>query len=148
DLYQFSDGLFVVGGIGPADALAGWRVEQVGTRTPEEALELVTPLITRDNPVGIRWNGPYFMTYPALVRRLGTDSLSPAGQTRLMLRDPAGRRVDTTLSGGEIRPPAKLTAPKRAPGRPPLYLERPDENFWLRALPQSSTLYVQYNQVQ
>ncbi len=147
DLYRFSDGLFVIGGTGPGAVLVGSRVERLGALTADEALERVAPFVTRDNAIGIIWNGPYFLEYPALVLALGADSASAPDQIRLALKDPAGRATEVTLTGGEIRPPGKLVAPSGSAGRKPLYLERPDDAYWLRVLPGEAALYVQYNQV-
>ena len=147
DLYWFTDGLFVVNGSGAGADQVGARVLRIGDLTPEEAIERVTPMVTRDNPMGIKWNGPYFLTYPAVANALGIDRSGDSTTLRLLVADRNGLKREVRLPGGPIRAPAKLMPPRGAPGGPPLYLSRPDEPYWLAALPAASALYVQYNQV-
>jgi tetratricopeptide (TPR) repeat protein len=148
DLYRFTDGLYVIGGTGSAASLVGSRVERLGGVDADAAIERVAPFVTRDNPIGVLWNGPYFLEYPALVRAIGGDSTGDPNQVRLMLRDAAGQPREVTVTGGDLRPPAKLVVPPGRGGPIPLYLSRPDDNYWLRALPAESAVYVQFNQVQ
>ncbi|MEO8449509.1 MAG: hypothetical protein ABI647_06955 [Gemmatimonadota bacterium] len=145
DLYLFSDGLYVVGGTGDGASLVGREVERIGTVSALEALERVAPIVTRENPMGLMWNGPFFLTYPAILRALGIGT-DPAA-VHLVLRDAAGARSEVMLKGGEFHPPAKLMPPSGAVGQRPLYLRHPDDEYWLAPLPAASAIYVQYNQV-
>ncbi len=148
DLYRFSDGIFVVGAQDSAGTpLIGSKVERIGDLSPEQALERSAPLITRDNPMGLTWNGPYFLTYPFLVHSLGIDQGADSNTVRLRVRSPDGRIAVVTLRGGDIREPPKLMPPPGTSTRPPLYLRHPDQPQWLQPLPDAAALYVQYNQV-
>ncbi len=64
------------------------------------------------------------------------------------MRDGAGQVREVSLAGGDIRPPVKLRAPLGRSGSVPLYLRRPDDNYWLEPLPTESAVYVAFNQVQ
>ena len=145
DLYLFTDGLYVVGGVAEGRALIGSKVERIGRVDPEEALRLLAPLVTHENSIGLTWVGPYFLTYPAFLENAGVES---QGDTvHLDLRDGAGKLHRVALTGGDFRPPAKLTAPEGPASKPPLYLRHPDDPYWLERLPSFAALYVQFNQV-
>ena len=146
DLYAFSDGLYIVGGVGDAGALVGDKVERIGDLSAADALERTAPFLNQDNPMDISWNGPYFLTYPALLRALGAKTDSNA--VRLELRDHAGQLVNITLQAGDFRPPQKLNPLPGPVSTRPLYLQHPNTAYWLRRLPNQHALYLQYNQVQ
>jgi hypothetical protein len=145
DLYLFRDGLFIVGGVGPGQELIGSRVEAIAGIAPREALQRIAPFVTRDNPMGVVWNGPYFLLYPALLRAAGIAT--DLNQVHLTLRDAAGTSREVSLRAGEFRPPGKLTAPPLNRASRPLWLRHPDRNYWIQALPRSGAVYAQYNQV-
>ncbi len=148
DLYRFSDGVFVVGRQDTVGTPGiGAKVERIGDLSAEEALERIAPLMTRDNPMGLRWNGPYVLTYPFLVHSLGIDHGADSNTVQLTVQSPGGRTGVVTLSGGDIREPPKLMPPPGTSGQPPLYLRHPDRPQWLQPLPDAAALYVQYNQV-
>ncbi len=147
DLYLFTDGLYVIGGVAEGKALVGSKVERIGRVDPEEALRLLAPLVTHENEMGLSWVGPYFLTYPAFLQNAGIES---QGDTvHLDVRDRAGNLRRVALTGGDFRPPPKLVAPEgpASGARPPLYLRHPDDPYWLEGLPSYAALYLQFNQV-
>jgi hypothetical protein len=147
DLYFFSDGLYVIAGSGEAASLVGSRVERIGGVDPEDAIRRIAPIVTHENPMGLRWVGPYFLGYPAILQAVGLEAQHDT--VHLELRDRSGRARRVALVAGDFRPPGKLIAPpgKVATGRVPLYLRHPDEPYWMERLPASAALYLQFNQV-
>lgn len=143
DLYLFTDGLYVVGGVGEGKALVGAKVERIGRADPETALRMLAPFVTWENAMGLTWVGPYFLTYPVMLESAGIKSLGDT--VHLELKDRAGNRRVVALTGGDFRPPTKLVAPSVE--RPPLYLRHPDDPYWLERLPSLAAVYVQFNQV-
>jgi hypothetical protein len=145
DLYQFTDGLYVIGGIGAGADLIGSKVERIGQLSAPEALDRVVPVVTRDNPMGLLWNAGFFVLFPAVAHHLGIET-SP-DSIHLELRDSTGAARRVALAGGEFRPPAKLRAPAASHVPAPLYLKHPDDPYWLERLPTARAVYVQFNQV-
>jgi hypothetical protein len=144
DLYQFSDGYYVVSGTGLGSSLVGMRADSIDGVAIEDVIRRIAPLIDRDNPIGLAWNGPYFATYPALLAAVGIGSSRDSVTLSLTRSESAGaRRI--TLGAGELRPPGKLQPTGR--GEAPLYLRNPSRNFWFEPLDGGHTLYVEYNQV-
>jgi hypothetical protein len=147
DFYLFTDGMYVVGaeGAGAIIDLVGARIDSINGVASVEALRRMTPLIDRDNAMGIVWNGPYFLTYPAMLGVVGIGS--SLDSARLVVRDRAGAIRRVTLSAGELRPPSKLMPPPGRAGTTPLYLRHPNKNYWFEPLPLTRSIYAQYNQV-
>jgi hypothetical protein len=69
-LYDFADGLHVVGSIGPQD-LTGRRVTAIGGTPIDEVVELVRPLVPHDNDSGFRWLLPEYVTTAEVLRGRG-----------------------------------------------------------------------------
>lgn len=147
DFYRFSDGLFVVGGQSAGAGLVGSRVERIGGLSSDSALERVSGLVTRDNPMGVTWNGPYFLAYPTLLHALDIESEGDSNSAGLVVRSPDGAVRRVRLGGTDLREPAKLMPPGSSTAPPPLYLRHPDDTFWMEPLPADSACYVQINQI-
>ncbi len=69
-LYDFPDGLYVVGSIGAED-LTGRRVTAIGGTPIADVVELVRPLVPHDNESGLRWLLPEYVATAEVLRGLG-----------------------------------------------------------------------------
>lgn len=145
DLWQFSDGLVVVGAGEALAGRVGQRIVEVGGVPVAEALRRVAPYVSRDNPMGIVVLGALFLTFPAFVEAIG---LGDGGAIRYTFVDARGERETVALAASGLREPAfKLMPQASLAGRQPLHLRRPDVNLWLEPMPDARAVYVQYNQV-
>lgn len=146
DLYWFADGVYVVGGVGDGARHIGSRVLALEGQEVEAVLRRLESYISRDNAMGIRTFGPFYLTVPAFLRAVGVTGAG--GRVTLTLRDRRGRTFDVGMAAGPLRRPwRKLAPPSEAPRPPPLYLTRLDAPFWLRGMPELGAVYVQFNQV-
>jgi len=146
NLYQFSDGLFVIGGSAAGAPLVGSKVLRLGTLTAEEALQRVAPFVPRDNAMGLLVHGPRYLIHPVVLEAIGAVSdtvavplvlLAPSGDTLRPRLSPAGVRV----APYPLRPPPMLAVDRR-----PLFF-RDTTAYWMTVLPGGRTVYVQFNQV-
>ncbi|MFL5495093.1 MAG: hypothetical protein ACJ8DC_11980 [Gemmatimonadales bacterium] len=156
-LYLFSDGLFIRAADSAHAGLLGARVVRIGGHSVEEAYAAVRPLIGRDNEMGVKFFAPFLLVMPEVLH--GTGLVPDMEQARFTL-ERNGRRSEIAL---EPAGPARMMAPetdqswivpsgwidaRQGAARPtPLWLEDPSDKFRYRYLPDSRTLYVQFNEV-
>ena len=138
-LYDFADGLHVVGSIGGED-LTGRKLTAISGTPIAEVVARVRPLVPRDNDSGLRWLLPEFVTTAEVLRGLGivtgaTAVFSFADGTEVSLTPVAAAEVAGTLGG----------APAPLPTRhDPLWLRRPHETQWLTTIRNGSVAYFGY----
>jgi hypothetical protein len=138
-LYDFADGLHVVGSIGPQD-LTGRRVTAIGGTPIDEVVELVRPLVPHDNDSGFRWLLPEYVTTAEVLRGLGivegdAATFSFAGGTDADLEPVDAAAVASTLGGA----PAPLPS-----GHDPVWLRNLEDNQWLTTLEGGRVVYLGY----
>jgi len=138
-LYDFSDGLYVVGSLGSPD-LTGRRVTAIAGRPIAEIVQLVRPLVPHDNESGRRWLLPEFVATAEVLRGLGivnghTAVFSFADGTEVELTPVSAGEVAGTLGGA----PAPLPT-----SHDPVWLRRLDDTQWLTTLQQGRTVYLGY----
>jgi hypothetical protein len=145
DFYWFSDGLFVVNGIGDSKRLIGSRVLKFGSRDVDSVLAQLPAYVSRDNPRGVKWIGPVTLTRIDFLQAMGgTDD--PA-RAKLTLRDRSGGVSEVSLEGGPNRTRPKLVPAFGDTAKAPLYLKRVGTNYWFTPLPEADAIYFQFNQV-
>ena len=154
-LYQFSDGVFIIGAQEPFDDLAGGRVIQIGKASVDEALDAVAPLIPHDNPMGILLGSPSWLMRPEVLLALGLIDSMDNPQIVVEMPDGTQQTIDPSpipfadyrvWAGGDDFGNGPVFG---LPERPePLYLSRAgSESFWTTYLEDTNTLYIQYNRV-
>jgi len=138
-LYDFADGLHVVGSLGPED-LTGRRVTAIGDRPIDEVVELVRPLVPHDNASGFRWLLPEYLTTAEVLRGLGivegnTATFSFADGSEAALEPVDAGEVASTLGGA----PAPLPTE-----HDPVWLRDLATDQWLTTLDGGKVVYLGY----
>jgi len=155
-LYQFSDGVFIIGAQEPFDDLAGGEIIQIGNASIDEALDAVAPLIPHDNPMGILLGSPSWLMRPEVLLGLGLIGSMEKPQIVVEMPDGTQKTINPApipfsdyraWAGGDNFGNGPVFG---LPERPePLYLSRAgSESFWTTYLEDTNTLYIQYNRVQ
>ncbi|MBV9210004.1 MAG: tetratricopeptide repeat protein [Acidobacteria bacterium] len=152
--YFFKEGLFIIAADPRYKELLGAQVLRFGDKTIDEVMRALDPLTSRDNEIWPSQVAPYRMRILPLLNALGL--IPEAGKLPLTIKDAAGKtRVVTlepepktwdiwnTLPGpaGWVQMFQTLDAPV------PLYLKNMGTNYWYEYLPDSKTVYFQYNRV-
>ena len=138
-LYDFPDGLYVVGSISDED-LTGRRVTAIDGTSIEDVVEQVRPLVPRDNESGFRWLLPEFVATAEVLRGLGVVEGDAAtfsfadGSEATLLPVEAGE-VSSTLGGA----PAPLQTE-----HDPVWLRSVDVPQWLTTLEDGKVVYLGY----
>jgi len=138
-LYDFADGLHVVGSLGQED-LTGRRVTAIGGAPIDEVVELVRPLVPHDNESGFRWLLPEYLTTAEVLRGLGivegnTATFSFADGTEAALEPVDAGEVASTLGGA----PAPLPTE-----HDPVWLRDLATDQWLTTLEGGEVVYLGY----
>jgi hypothetical protein len=142
DFQWFPDGLAVSAATADYRQLLGARVRNIGGKAPEQFLADLAPYISYENETWLRVKSVDLMPAKGVLQHFG------------MLG--ADRRVSLELEkiGGEVvtvSMPVALGNVKKTgiidglPLPPALYTSHPNVWYWSQYLPDSQTLFVQYN---
>ncbi len=152
--YLFEEGLFIISADPKYKDLIGSQILKFGSRTPDEIVKGLEPIINRDNEIWIKQVAPYRMRNPVLPNALGlipdTDKVS------LTVRGLDGKERVASVAADNTQPdiwnvkpnPAtwtNLTQPLSTPA--PLYLKNPATPYWFEHLPNDKTVYFGFNSV-
>jgi hypothetical protein len=142
-LYQFSDGVFVTAATQEYKSALGAKLVKIGETDIERAKDSVRPLITFENEWRFKQQFPYYLTDPENLYLL-----------KIL---PSASEGDFTFVGGngnqfavKLRPVSTISGVKfitpfdSPPGKTPLYLRNPEQNYWYEYLPDSKALYLHY----
>ena len=144
-LYHYADGLFVQA-IAPEHAAAvGARVLAIGETPATEAYDLLRPLISRDNEMGVKATAPDLLAIPEVLHARGV--LADLERASYLVQRPSGERLTCVLHPLDALPADLADASAGGAGPLPLWLQRPPDENWLLYLADTRALYVQYNRV-
>ncbi|MEE9325247.1 MAG: hypothetical protein V3U90_06840 [Dehalococcoidia bacterium] len=144
-LYLFSDGLFVTDALEKYQDSVGARVVGVGNTDVDEAYEALDPLISRDNAMTVKGNIAVYFLIPEVLHALGIIDSVDDGE--FLFEDVNGERFAMNLAPIQVEDYLSWVGHIPLTGSEPLYLSNIQENFWLKFLEDSNTLYIQYNAV-
>jgi hypothetical protein len=145
-MFWFEDGMFVTAASPDQAELAGAAVLKVGGKSIEELRKIFDPIISRDNPQGVRAALAFRLAAPALGHALGVNR--SADEATLTIRDVKGQTRDVTLRAG-VNPVGTewATARKSSANPDPLYLKNRSKPYSFEAVPELRAVYFQYNAV-
>jgi tetratricopeptide (TPR) repeat protein len=145
--YLFEEGLFITLAAPAHKELAGARVLRVGDHPVADVLKALDPLISRDNDIWPKFIGPGLLRQPRLLNGLGL--IPEDDRVQLTVRDPGGKEQTVTLAGNAGDAAADwVSARDQTAGPDPLYLKNRKATYWFEYLPDSKTVFLQYNAVQ
>jgi hypothetical protein len=138
ELRWFADGLYVIAAAKQYERALGCRLENIDGHSLRLACTVLTAVVPAENEPGSREAAPDFMVVPEILHALG---LSPKrDQARFTLVDPDGETLVLDLRSW----PKGATADWARVPEPP-YLRHAERFYWFEYLPESQTLYCQYN---
>ncbi len=146
-----SDGMVVRAADPRYAQLVGGKVVSIGGRNADEVLKAVSELAPRDNDMTILARVPQMLSTPALLHGLGL--VEDTAEVSITV-EKGGKTVNQAVASQALPPESRHTwVPNpswamTAGDRLPLWLRHPDDIFWYEFLPDSRTLYVQWNAVQ
>lgn len=155
-LYLYKDGLFVQSADPKYAGAVGGRVIKIGSATAEEAMRSAGELVFHDNEMGIKAFAPMVVMTPEVLHALGfiKDMESAplvyerGGRQFTIDLKPFSRPAPTGHGTNFLKPAGWVDARDAAKAPVPLYLKDPENTYWFEYLPETKTVYVQYNGVQ
>jgi hypothetical protein len=142
ELYWLKDGLFVSRTHPEFAELAGQQIVTLAGLTPEEAMEVVDPLTSRDNRMGALSRGPVLLRRFDVLRHLGLVGEDEA--VELIVENAAGERRTLQLAAAAYDA-TWIDANHEAEAPLPLYLQQRTAPFWFTHLPDHDLVYMQHN---
>lgn len=147
-LYDFSDGMYVIGQVGGTDLLRA-RLVAVNGRPIADVEAAIRPLVPHDNDSSLRQQLTQYLTTAEVLHGLG---LAQNGGPLTFTFDRDGQAFDVVLA------PIAFSAYNRALGRPippliqqamsgraPAYIARRDKEQWTKTLAAGRVFYIGYN---
>jgi hypothetical protein len=139
---RFSDGWFVYAASEPYRAIVGGRIVSIGGVPIAQIVAALDPYVSRDNDYTPAARLPYYLEIPEALRGSGAVG---ASNPEIVVENRGARRT------AQLRPQADgetIAVSMRDPAATvPLRERDPEKPFWLEYLPESRTVYVQYNVV-
>ena len=151
----FDEGWYIVAADQKYANLVGKQVLRFGSQTTEQVIQALGPIISKDkdNPQNIKRSGPRYARYPAILNGLGLQSQSESIAFTV-------READGTTSTTEVTAvkddqqysriaghPSWVTLFQGSPGPLPSYLKDRRKNYWFETVPNTKTVYFQFNLV-
>jgi hypothetical protein len=144
-LTRLEGGLYVTAASASLAAALGLRVTAVGDVAVAELEARTRPYVSHENESWLRVQLGQLLAIPELLHVLGA-ARDPGGATfRLAAEDGASVLVEVAAAA---TPPTLVDLATAAGVPPPLHEQRRAENYWLAELPETGTLYLQYNRCQ
>lgn len=145
-LYRFEDGLFVTSIDARYKALAGARVLEIGTLPAMEAYDRVADIVHRDNDMQLRSLVPTRLVLAEVLDSL--QIVEDVQRATFLLEMPTGEQRSIDLAPVVAGAAIEWYDAREGASYPiPLYLSRPNENFWFTSLDEGKTIYLQFNEV-
>ncbi|MGD0461999.1 MAG: exo-alpha-sialidase [Tepidisphaeraceae bacterium] len=144
-LQWFSDGLAVVAAASEYQRAIGSRVVRIGSKTPEQVEAAVAPYIAHENDAHLHVESPRYMT---LVELMQHEKISdPTGRLRLTCAEAGGGEFTLEIaSEGSAKAGRNwMTAAEALHIPKELCRKHPRAFYWDEYLPETDTLYIQYN---
>jgi hypothetical protein len=138
-LYDFADGLHVVGSLSAED-LTGRKLVSIGETPVEEVVELVRPLVPHDNESGRRWLLPEYVATAEVLRGLG---IAGAGAATFHFADGSSAELEPVpaeqVAGSLGGAPSPLPT-----AHDPVWLRNLHDTQWLTTLQGGRVAYLGY----
>lgn len=146
ELYQFEDGIYVVGALEGSRMPLGARVERIGGVPIATMLSRMTPYVSRDNASGLTSFAGLYLLLPEFLTAWGA---SVDGHTvTFSVRDTLGRVQDIGLTAGDARRTRRRLFPPPGAREPvPLWLRDADKLYAFASFPEPRAVYLQVNQM-
>ena len=146
EFYQFSEGLFVTRAAPKWADIVGAQVLEIGEHSIEKVYESLDQVISQDNKMWPLFIGANLMRFTRVLNGLGL--IGEEDRMSITIKDSEGKTRILTLVAEPGQPGDDWPGARKS-GRPePLYLRDRRTNYWFEYLPESKTVFFQYNAVQ
>jgi hypothetical protein len=142
----YGNDLFVVSATEEHTSAIGGIVTKIGNMSVQEAAKLIESLVDGDNEMEIPRKVPEFLLMPEILN--GLKLVSDSYEAEFTVKTDKGENYVMKLKPVEGQTPPKLiSARAKANSKIPMYMENVTKHYWFTYLPESKTLYFQYNSI-
>ncbi|HEV7642752.1 MAG TPA: tetratricopeptide repeat protein [Pyrinomonadaceae bacterium] len=154
DMLFFREGLFITAADSRYTDLLGAQVLRFGSRTIDETMKEIDPILNRDNERGPRIMGLMRLRELPLMHALGI--IPDPDKVSLTIRDMQGKIRTVELPGDsgvatrklwDGLPPNWKALHDTLPGPLPIYLKNNNRDYRFEFIPETKTVYFQFNHV-
>jgi tetratricopeptide (TPR) repeat protein len=146
ELYLFKEGLFITAATPKQADIVGAQVMLIGDNTIEKVMETLDQVISQDNKMWPKNVAPALMRNPRILNGLGL--IPDPDKMSITIRDSEGKTRSVTLIAEMVDSTDDWRQARQSAIAPePLYLKNRKANYWFEFLPDTRTLYFQYNAV-
>ena len=146
ELYSFNDGLFVVGATAEFKRILGTKVLQIGNHSADEALQAISPIVNRDNEIGLKVLAPHFVAIPEVLQAMQVVPKDSPIALTFEARD--GKTTTLELPSFAMSTPNPWTSVLDQLSEQPIRLRDPQKNYWFDYLADSRTMFVRINVIE
>lgn len=155
DFYYFEDGFYIIAAEKTYEHLIGSKVLMWDDKSTEVALQLLDPVIFRDQPWAVpRVGGPFFIRMVPLLQELGISKKPNEINLQLILPNGKQEAVKVPANSPVISrklwdglPANWVSFLQKFKVNAPLYLKDPYNPYWFEYLKEQKTVYFQFNRV-
>jgi tetratricopeptide (TPR) repeat protein len=146
ELYLFTEGLFITAAAPKYADIVGARVTLIGDHPVEEVMETLDQVISQDNKMWPKNVGPAMMRNPRMLNGLGL--IPDPDKMAITIRDGEGKPRTVTIAAETVDSTDDWPNARQSANLPvPPYLKNRKANYWFEYIPDSKTVYFQYNAV-
>jgi tetratricopeptide (TPR) repeat protein len=147
EFYLFKEGLYITAAAPEHADLIGSQVIRIGENSIEKVFESLDSIISQDNKMWVKFIGANLMKRPAILNGLGL--IPAADKVQITIRDSEGKTRTATLTEDKSGQTNNwVTARQNAKTPEPLYMKDRRAPYWFEYIPESKTVFFQYNSVQ
>lgn len=152
--YMFEEGVFIIAADPKHKDLLGAQVVKFGGRPVNQIVETIHAASSEDNKIWIKQIAPYRMRHLPLLHAAG--AIPDPDKVELVLRGTEGKERTAVLASDMTQPniwnvkpnpPEWVNLPQTLGTPVPLYLKNASTPYWFEYLPESKTVYFQFNSV-
>jgi hypothetical protein len=147
EFYLFKEGLFITAAAPEYAELVGTQVIRLGDNSIEKVIETLDSIVSQDNKMWVKFIGVNMMKRLSIMNGLGL--IPSADKMQITVRDGEGKTRSATLfedKSGEVNNWVSVRQNSKTPE--PLYLKNRRAAYWFEYIPESKTVFFQYNAVQ
>ena len=146
EFYRFTEGLFVTRAAPKVADLVGAQVLKIGDHSVEKVYEALDQVISQDNKMWPLLIGANMIRYPRTLNGLGL--IREEDRMTITVRDAQGKTRTVTLVAEPGEPADDWPNARKTEPSEPLSFRDRRTNYWFEYVPDSKTVFFQYNAVQ
>lgn len=147
EFYLFKEGLYITAAAPEYAELVGMQVVRLGDNTVEKVIETLDSVVSQDNKMWVKFIGVNMMKRLSVMNGLGL--IPDADKMQITIRDAEGKTRTAMLAENKSSEFNNWVSVRQNTKTPePLYLKNRGASYWFEYIPESKTVFFQYNAVQ